>query len=149
MLFHTPQRLSIEDSWQSLYNTSKHLYITLQKEAVSQLNEHNITWQLHIRSEEIVFYWFTSNWCFLNMVIRTNPTQWVLFYGDCHSSSQRYHHYCYIHNHFHLFYPSGIAWILWQKNHSCILEWTNVVSCPWWLIYMTLYLWKLKCHILI
>ncbi len=74
-----------DDSWQSLYNTGKHLYISLQKEAVSQLKEHNIAWQVRTQNEEIVFYWLASNWCFLNMVIRTNLAQWVLFFGDCHS----------------------------------------------------------------
>lgn len=148
MLFQTLQRLSIDNSWQSLYNTGKHLYITLQKEAVSQLKEHNIAWQLCIRREEIVFYCFASNWCFLNMVIGTNPAQWVLFFGGCHSPSEIYRKCLSIAlqqslkstrnnilNPFHLFYQSGIEYII--KKDRCVRERTNVVSCPLWLIYMT------------
>lgn len=150
MLFQTLQRLSIDNSWQS-NNTSKHLYITLQKEAVSQLKEHNIAWQLRIRSEEIVFYWFASNWCFLNMVIRKKPSTvgailWRLSFPKWDISlflsialqpslkSTRNN----IHNPFHLFYPLGIKYII--KNDRCVRERTSVVSCPWWLIYMTFYL---------
>lgn len=156
MLFHTLQRLSIDNSCQSSYNTGKHLYITLQKEAVSQLKEHNIVWQLRIRREKIVFYWFASNWCFLNMVIRTNPAQWVLFFGD--SPKWKIYHYCRsialqqslkstrnnIHNPFHLFYPLGIEYIVKKKMTVAYQNgpvWLAVLGGWFIWLYISLYMW--------